>query len=67
MAVGSVHGLADRDIGGRSAGYGSPEVGGPLPPTRSMLLYYGRNVIYGVIRCYIKSFYAHSDTFCFYE
>lgn len=36
--VGSVHGLADRDIGGRSAGYGWPEVGGPLPPTRSVLL-----------------------------
>ncbi len=25
-----MHGLADRDIGGRSAGYGSPEVGGPV-------------------------------------
>lgn len=33
-----MHGLADRDIGGRSAGYGWPEVGGPLPPTRSVLL-----------------------------
>ena len=55
-----MHGLADRDIGGRSAGYGSPEVGGPLSPTRSMLLDCGRNVIHGVIsllyRIVLRSF-----------
>lgn len=61
MAVGSVHGLAGRDIGGRSAGYGSPEVGGPLPPTRSVLLDYSRDVIHGVIRCHTESRYARSD------
>jgi len=46
---GSVHGLSERDIGGRSAGYGSPEVGGPrhrhaprssTPPWTSLTIWF---------------------------
>lgn len=52
-----MHGLADRDIGGRSAGYGSPEVGGPSPPTRSTLLSsVVVDVIHDMIRSYVEAF-----------
>lgn len=57
-----MHGLADRDIGGRSAGYGSPEVGGPSPPTRSTLLDSVVDVIHDMIRSYVESFHGRIET-----
>lgn len=59
---GIVHGLLDRDIGGRSAGYGSPEVGGLSPPTRSMLLDSVVDVIHDMIRRYVGSFHGRIET-----
>ncbi|EFN62235.1 hypothetical protein EAG_12398 [Camponotus floridanus] len=61
-ATGSVHGLVDRDIGGRSAGYGSPEVGGPSPPTRSTLLDSIVDVIHDMIRSYVELFHGRIET-----
>lgn len=57
-----MHGLAGRDIGGRSAGYGSPEVGGPSPPTRSTLLDSVVDVIHDMIRSYVESFHGRIET-----
>lgn len=57
-----MHGLVDRDIGGRSAGYGSPEVGGPSPPTRSTLLDSIVDVIHDMIRSYIELFHGRIET-----
>jgi len=57
-----MHGLAGRDIGGRSAGYGSPEVGGPSPPTRSTLLDSVVDVIHDMIRSYVESFHGRIGT-----
>ncbi|KYN23449.1 hypothetical protein ALC57_04323 [Trachymyrmex cornetzi] len=62
LATGSMHGLADRDIGGRSTGYGSPEVGGPSPPTRSTLLDSVVDVIHDMIRSYVESFHGRIET-----
>lgn len=56
-----MHGLADRDIGGRSTGYGSPEVGGLSPPTRSTLLDSVVDVIHDMIRSYVESFHGRIE------